>query len=208
MAEKKCRGRAGTLVIMMKAPRIGAVKRRLARQIGAVAAWRVYRAMAADLCRRLGADRRWTTIVSLTPDRASGLPQACRALPAVPQGRGDLGARMQRILDCAPPGPVLVIGSDIPAITPAHIARAFRALKRADVVFGPAADGGYWLVGARRVPRKPRLFEGVRWSHRQTLADTLKNARGLKVGLVDTLRDVDDLDVLRAWTRSSRTTGA
>lgn len=187
-----------SLIIMVKEPRIGAVKTRLARDIGMVAAWRAYRVMAGEVCRRLGADPRWRTLVSVTPDRPQALPASCRRLEIRPQGEGGLGVRMQRILDEAPPGPAIIVGSDIPAVTPAHIAHAFRALGRADCVFGPAEDGGFWLVGAKRVPRTPRLFGGVRWSRPDTLRETMRNARGLTVALADTLSDVDDEKAWRA----------
>jgi glycosyltransferase A (GT-A) superfamily protein (DUF2064 family) len=60
-----------------------------------------------------------------------------------------------------------------------------------DVVFGPAEDGGYWLVGMKRRPRVPRIFEPVRWSSRHALEDTLENCRGLEVGRAATLCDID-----------------
>jgi glycosyltransferase A (GT-A) superfamily protein (DUF2064 family) len=109
----------------------------------------------------------------------------------MPQGGGDLGARMQRIFDAAPPGPAVIIGTDVPHIAPAHIAAAFRLLGRHDAVFGPAADGGYWLVGLKRRPRLLRPFDGVRWSTAHALSDTLANLRGLSIGEVATLTDVD-----------------
>jgi hypothetical protein len=83
---------------------------------------------------------------------------------------------------------------------PPGIAAAIRALGRADAVFGPAEDGGYWLVGMG--PRRPaRPFAGVRWSSGHTLADTLRNFAGRRVALLRRLRDVDtaeDLAALRA----------
>lgn len=101
---------------------------------------------------------------------------------------------MQRVMDRLPPGPVIIIGSDVPAITATHIARAFHTLKGADAVIGPSPDGGYWLIGLRRRPRVARIFKGVRWSHPQTLADTLRNMSGLRVSSIDELNDVDDAD--------------
>jgi glycosyltransferase A (GT-A) superfamily protein (DUF2064 family) len=103
---------------------------------------------------------------------------------------------MQRILDRSAPGPVVIIGTDIPGITPAHIDAAFRALGRKHCVFGRAADGGYWLIGARRRPHTPRPFANVRWSSRHALADTLANLAGRSVGFVATLSDVDDAAAL------------
>ena len=103
---------------------------------------------------------------------------------------------MQRILDRSAPGPVVIIGTDIPGITPAHISAAFRVLGRADCVFGRATDGGYWLVGARRLPRTPQPFANVRWSSEPALADTLANLTGQSIGFVATLSDVDDAATL------------
>jgi hypothetical protein len=106
------------------------------------------------------------------------------------QGRGDLGMRMRRALAACPPGPKLLVGSDIPGLNASHIAVAFALLGRHDVVFGPAADGGYWLVGCRC---RPPDFGQVRWSSQHALADTLANLpQSLSVGFAATLDDVDD----------------
>ncbi len=91
-----------------------------------------------------------------------------------------------------PPGPGIIIGSDVPEITGGHIARAFAALGSNDAVIGPGDDGGYWLVGVRRTPIVPRVFTGVRWSSPHTLDDTLTNLKRLRVATVDQLTDVDD----------------
>ena len=89
-------------------------------------------------------------------------------------------------------GPAVLIGSDIPGVTPAHIARAFALLRRADVVFGPAEDGGFWLLGLRR-PMPMDVFAGVRWSTEETLAQCLNRMGGRVVTLGDCLADVDDV---------------
>ena len=91
-----------------------------------------------------------------------------------------------------PPGPVVIVGSDIPGITPAPLASAFRELGRRDVVFGPAEDGGYWLVGLNWRVRTVGLFAGVRWSTCHALADTVANLDGRSVVYVARLGDVDD----------------
>ena len=79
-------------------------------------------------------------------------------------------------------------------LTGLHIAAAFAALGRADLVFGPATDGGYWLVGARNPLVLRGLFDGVRWSGPYALADTLANARSRRVALLEPLDDVDDAE--------------
>ena len=181
------------LVIFMKAPRLGAVKTRLARDVGAVAAWKFYKDTVAALVRRLSRDRRWRTWIALAPDSAAREPGRWpRDVTLIPQGRGDLGERMDRALRRPPPGPAVLIGGDIPDIETRHVAAAFRALGNGDAVFGPAADGGCWLVGLRRRPRTPRLFRDVRWSGPHALADTLADMpQGTRVAAVDTLEDID-----------------
>jgi hypothetical protein len=186
------------LVVMAKRPVAGSAKTRLARAIGTGRAVGFARHAAAALLERMGRDRRWQTIVSVAPD--SGVKDRCwpRWVARMPQGRGDLGARMQRILDATPAGPTLIVGTDVPGIRPAHIAEAFARLGSCDAVLGPATDGGYWLVGARRRPRVLRPFAGVRWSSPHALADTLANLAGRRVVLAATLSDVDDAASYRA----------
>jgi rSAM/selenodomain-associated transferase 1 len=182
------------LVLFARAPLLGTGKRRLARAIGDVAAVRFERLMIALLLRRLAADRRWHLRIAITPDKARHRARHWHSrIETVGQGGGDLAIRMRRALRACPPGPVVLIGADIPALRARHVAAAFRLLGAHDVVFGPAEDGGFWLVGARRSRRLPRLFNGVRWSGPYTLADTLAGLpRAVKVGFVDRLKDVDD----------------
>lgn len=113
------------------------------------------------------------------------------------QREGDLGARMQRLFARLPPGPVVIVGSDIPSIRPAHIQAAFGLLGPADAVFGPAEDGGYWLVGLKRTPRVLAPFARVRWSGPHALADTRANLKRKRVALAPRLGDVDRAEDLR-----------
>ncbi len=177
-----------TVVVFARAPRLGAVKRRLARDIGDRAALQFHVATLTRLLRMLAADRRFSTVVSVTPDRAMlRLPYR---VSRIRQGRGDIGQRMHRTFRHFPHGRVVIIGSDIPDANAADVARAFRLLGAADAVFGPAADGGYWLVGL--TPRRPaRMFDHVRWSTAHALADTLQNFAGQSIAFLRTLHDVD-----------------
>jgi uncharacterized protein len=181
------------VIVFARAPALGSGKRRLARDIGDVAALRFERLMLARLLRRLVRDRRWRLRIAVTPDRARHRRRVWpRGIPVTAQGRGDLGERMRRALAKSPPGPAVLIGTDIPALGPRHIADAFRLLGRHDLVFGPAADGGFWLVGARRSLCLP-LFGEVRWSGPHALADVLANLpRDVSVALATRLEDVDD----------------
>lgn len=190
------------LVLMAKAPCIGRVKTRLGADIGAVTAWAFHRRCLFATARKLK-DPRWACWLAVTPDATAREPRLWpQGWAVVPQGRGDLGQRMFAPLLHLPPGPVVIVGSDIPDISAAHIAAAFAALGENDWVFGPATDGGYWLVGAKRRPRLVDPFHnpnggGVRWSSEHALADTLANLPdGTDIGFVETLSDVDEIEDL------------
>ena len=180
------------LVVMVKEPRPGRVKTRLGRDIGMVPAAWWFRHQARVVLRRLE-DPRWQLILAVSPDRDGMLSCIWPAhLPRMAQGPGDLGDRMGRILRSLPPGPVCIVGADIPGIQKPHIATAFKALGGHEAVFGPAPDGGYWLVGLKRVAPVPAaLFGDVRWSSEHALADTLCAFDPARVAIVDILRDVD-----------------
>lgn len=176
---------------MLKEPRAGRVKTRLGRDIGMTAAAWWFRHQVRRLLRTID-DPRWTTVLAVAPDRAGMASRVWPAhLPRWPQGQGDLGDRMARMMAQAG-GPVCVIGADVPGITRAHVAHAFKALGGHDAVFGPAHDGGYWLIGLRRAHPLPRgLFHGVRWSTEHALADTRATLSGLRIAQIATLQDVD-----------------
>jgi hypothetical protein len=203
------------LVVFLRAPRLGRVKSRLAAGIGASAALGFYRMTSVALLRRLSRDRRWICHLAVTPDRALAGPRPWRVDARYRgQGQGDLGQRMARVFRTLPAGPAVIIGSDIPDIVPAHIAAAFRAVGHHDAVFGPARDGGYWLVGLRRSPRVPQdLFKDVRWSSEHALADTLASLPpDFAVARLATLDDIDDAAGYARWraalNRSRRASGA
>ena len=189
--------RRGTVVVMLREARLGAVKTRLAAAIGPARATAFYRRTTAEQLRRLAADRRWRVVLAVTPDGGRG-PWP-RRLARFGQGKGDIGARMDRALACVPL-PAVLVGSDIPGLRPHHVARAFHRLCGARAVFGPAEDGGFWLVGVRG---RTQLFAGpVRWSHPQTLADALAQLP-FPAALADRLADVDDGAGFAAYTRGS-----
>jgi uncharacterized protein len=182
------------VVVFARAPRLGKVKRRLARGVGQRAALRFHVSTLIRLLRALLAERRFRTVLAVTPDRA----RFCLPLRVeqVDQGGGDLGDRMHRAFRRYSRARVVLIGCDIPDAGPQDALAAFRALGKADAAFGPAGDGGYWLVAMS--PRRPgRPFFGVRWSTPHALADTLANFRGRRIALLRTLHDVDTAEDLR-----------
>lgn len=179
---------------MLKEPQAGRVKTRLGRDIGMTAAAWWFRHQTTRLIRELSADPRWQLRLSVAPSPSALHSRAWPLnIPRDPQSSGDLGQRMRHVFDTAPKGPVLLIGGDIPGITPAIITDAFGKLRDHDCVFGPAMDGGFWLAGMRRAATSlpVNLFQDVRWSTEHTLQDTLKTLGGAKVAFTKTLRDVD-----------------
>lgn len=192
------------LVIMAKQPVAGRVKSRLAKDIGVARATGFYRNLMAATMRNLSCDARWKTWVAVAPDRAVFDHQWPMGIETFEQGPGDLGDRMQRIFDTLPTGPAIIIGTDIPFISSNHVATAFRQFGSSDVVFGDAGDGGYWLVGARRSPRIPQMFDNVRWSSKNALADTVENCHSLKIDFATAHYDVDTLQDYIRWRRDGR----
>ncbi|MFL5283868.1 MAG: TIGR04282 family arsenosugar biosynthesis glycosyltransferase [Rhodopila sp.] len=187
-----------TVIVFARAPRLGTVKRRLARDIGAQAARRFHLGTLTALLRDLLACRRFDVVLAVTPDRAQfRLPVRVRRID---QGQGDLGARMTRALGRY--RRVTLMGCDIPDACAADARAAFRALGAADAVFGPAEDGGYWLIALG--PRRPGdLFGDSRWSTQYALADTLRQFRNHRVSFIRRLADVDTAADYAAWTRRS-----
>jgi uncharacterized protein len=191
------------LIVFVKSPRPGLVKTRLAAAVGAVHAAALYRAMAERVLRETASHRR---VVFFDPpdsgaDIGTWLPtETCR-----PQSTGDLGARMASAFQWAFDGGadrVVLIGTDVPALSGDDVSGAFDALTRHDLVLGPAFDGGYYLIGLRQPA--PALFDGITWSTPAVLGQTLELAESL--GLTTTplaaRGDVDTVDDLRReWTQ-------
>ena len=191
-----------TLVVMVKEPRPGRVKTRLGRDIGMTASAWWFRHQVSALLRRIESPK-WDIVLAVAPDVAGLMSRVWPAhLARIPQGVGDLGDRMGGVFRGLPPGPVCIIGADIPGITQARIAESFEALGNHDAVFGPANDGGYWLVGMKRTGPVPTgLFNNVRWSTKHALADSKRSMGNLRIANVATLRDVDTLADLKSLSR-------
>ena len=187
------------LYIVAKAPIMGRAKTRLAADIGPVHAKRIYRALMAQVLRQVR-DPRWDTVLAVTPPHLLGHVPDWDGFAQVPQVSGSLTPRLAALF--ARKGPTLTIGTDCPQVTATDIADAFRTLKSHDHVFGPASDGGFWLMGANG-PLPCRFFEGVRWSHEHTLSDVADRTNGA-FGVLRTLTDVDDLTALRQLRQSQR----
>ncbi len=177
---------------MVKEPRAGRVKTRLGVDIGMTAAAWWYRHQVDRMIRRLNGPK-WCLRLAIAPDTALRSSVWPIGVTRVAQRTGDLGQRMRRLFDVASPGPVLIVGGDVPALSARHITRAFDILGGSDAVFGPSLDGGFWLVGfGGAAPIPPGLFRNVRWSTADALADSIATLSGFRIAMTDTLGDVDE----------------
>ncbi len=193
------------LIVLVKAPREGEVKTRLAATAGTRKACAVYRELVATVLQRNSALK--TVELRFTPDDAGAeiQPWLRPGWTAQPQGDGDLGARMGRAFEASFAAGferVVIIGSDCPAAGSADVRAAWKELKTHDVVLGPALDGGYWLIGLRAV--HPPLFEGISWSSEAVLGQTLQRARalGLRIQLLRILADIDTEEDWNAYVQA------
>ncbi|MBI4230214.1 MAG: TIGR04282 family arsenosugar biosynthesis glycosyltransferase [Planctomycetes bacterium] len=187
-----------TLLVFARYPEAGKVKTRLARDLGVRRALAVYRSLlrrTLDLAiARDTAGQRVRIRVAPARRLESFRSGPGRRLPCLAQSGGDLGNRLRRAFEHAwreGSRRIVVIGSDCPGLTARHLDRAFRELRAADAVLGPARDGGYYLLGLSRPAG--RVFDRIPWSTDRVLATTLARMRRLRLThrLLGTLRDVD-----------------
>lgn len=199
------KARGERLIVFTRYPVPGLTKTRLIPALGATGAAELHRQMATrtlaevdKLSRTDGLETevRFEGGSELAMGEVFGTGRTYR-----PQGDGDLGARLTRaVADAFGAGGerVVVVGTDCPDLTADLIASAFDHLRGSDLVLGPAVDGGYYLIGLRRVA--PSLFSGISWGTGDVLEATLGAARraGMSVELLRPLADVDRPEDLSA----------
>ncbi len=189
------------VLLFAKAPRVGRVKTRLAADLGEEAALRLYREVGARVATSVGA-RFDLTVWYDPPDARGDMLAWLGEHRYLPQEGGDLGARLSRAFAwhfAQGERPVIVVGADAPKVSGATVAKAERYLRDHDAVIGPAADGGYYLLGLRAP--SPTVFEGIPWSTDQVFSVTVGRCRAcdLRVQVLPVLRDLDtaaDLEAL------------
>ncbi|MGC9527498.1 MAG: TIGR04282 family arsenosugar biosynthesis glycosyltransferase [Limnospira sp.] len=194
------------IVIFTRYPEPGQTKTRLIPALGAEGAAKVHRKMADHTIatvRQLQQSRPLSAEVRFTgATRAQMTDWWGDDLSYSPQGTGDLGDRMMEAAavafekNCTA---VVIIGTDCPAITPDLLAVAFDKLRESEVVFGPATDGGYYLIGLSR--SLPELFRGIDWGTASVLQQsrTICQTLNLSVAELPPLTDIDrpeDLEML------------
>ncbi|MCB9472378.1 MAG: TIGR04282 family arsenosugar biosynthesis glycosyltransferase [Candidatus Delongbacteria bacterium] len=200
-----------TICLLSRRPRLGQGKSRLARELGPEAALAIQWQLLERCCHTLDqlpppfrVSVHWTGEASGFEART--LPPW--ALPGAEQPAGELGARMAAIVEeslAHGSRAVILLGSDCPWLEAQDLHDAARALERTDCVLGPAEDGGYWLIGARRW--HPGLFPDTVWGGPTVLQDTRDSlaATGLDWSELRTLPDVDRPDDWTRWQEERNT---
>lgn len=191
-----------TVILFARTVVLGRGKRRLAKDIGDLNAWRFYRGALQATIGIVGSDPRWSCIAAIDPPTATKRPgpMFCRGpgrrFERRGQVKGTLGRRMLSALNDAPPGPAILIGSDIQGLNTRSLMRGLLACNAADIVLGPADDGGFWLIGSKKVISL-QLLEKISWSQPSTLHDVQAELpKAWRSRLVDRLHDVDDFEDL------------
>lgn len=188
------------IIVFIRAPRVGAVKTRLAAGLGAEGACAAYRRMIDHLMPAVRASG-CSVEFRYTPDDAGDEFSRWRepGWALTPQGAGDLGARLEHAFAASVAAGyerALAIGTDCPYLTVPDLREASAALDSHEVVLGPALDGGYWLIGLRRL--YPELFHKIPWSSAEVMQVTLQRARSAHLS-VHCLRELGDIDTLPDW---------
>jgi rSAM/selenodomain-associated transferase 1 len=189
-----------TLLVIAKEPVPGRVKTRLTPPYTPAEAAALAEAALADTLDAVAATPAARRVLVLAGRSGPWLPEG---FEVIPQRGGGLDERLANAFGDVG-GPAVLVGMDTPQVTPAALTRALRGLDDADAVFGPAADGGFWLLGLRRPD--PRLLLGVPMSRPDTGAHQLARLRGLRVTTLGVLTDVDtDADAVRVAAQAPGT---
>jgi len=192
------------LIVFVRKPEMGKVKTRLAATIGDAAALDIYKKLlhhTFELTQHIAADKFIFYAGEIVENDIWQQNDYTKLL----QKETDLGGRMQTAFETIFQkgyDKVVIIGSDCPQLTDDHLAEAFQALDQFDLVIGPAADGGYYLLGMKKLHAE--LFQGIEWSTPNVFADTVKIIEQMthRYHVLQTLTDVDEeKDLPEEWRK-------
>lgn len=196
------------ILVFAKSPEVGRVKTRLGKSLGMERAVEIHLELLERTLKLVSND---TLNATLYLDGDPNLPElqdlmALYPMPMREQDNGDLGIKMfnafERELQSHPW--VIIVGSDCPVMDVVYINNAIAALETSDVVIGPAEDGGYVLIGARRI--HSRIFSDIQWGESNVLKDTCDRLAEVELTyeLLSTLWDVDYVADWRRWQDSMK----
>jgi len=181
------------LIIFARRPEISVGKSRLKNKIGRALGASFYYNNLLKTIVKINADKRINLKLCITPDSAiQDWPKSIfPRIKRLPQGTGDIGEKMGRVFSKSQKK-TIIIGSDIPDISSKIILNAWKKLYSSNIVFGPAEDGGFWLIGISQSKKIKGLFNNINWSQKNTLEQVKNNIHpAKKISFVTTLKDVD-----------------
>lgn len=182
------------LIIFTRNPVLGKVKTRLAKTVGDKTALDIYTFLLKKT-KEITLDSPCDKVVYYSEKIIKNDIWNCNSFRKEVQFGEDLGAKMKNSFYDAFENnyrKVVLIGSDIYDLESYHINEAFKKLETNDVVMGPALDGGYYLIGLKKM--HPKIFDNKRWGSSTVRKDTLKNLEKVDVHLLPVLNDVDVIE--------------
>lgn len=188
------------MLIFLRNPVLGKTKTRLAKTIGDEKALKIYLKLLTHTLQTASRLKKATVRLCFTEQADESDFFKAYNFENTQQKGDDLGQRMQHEFEkgfAEGYGKVVVIGTDLPTLATHHLENAFEALNTFDAVLGPAADGGYYLLGLKK--SIPEVFRGKAWGTETVLRETLLDLEKNKVYLLETLNDIDTEEDLAAY---------
>lgn len=196
------------IIIFAKQPSAGKVKTRLAKSTGDKFAVTLYRLVTEQLMNELRKFSEFKKYLFYTPDSDANTMRHWlgNEFIYIEQNGMDLGLRMQSAFELVlseANDRVIIVGTDIPDLNSNVIVNAFSKLELHDVVIGPSADGGYYLLGMKK--GIPEIFENIDWSTEKVFKSTIEKLDKLNHSyfILDELNDIDTEDDLNNWLSKS-----
>ena len=186
------------IIVFVRNPELGKVKTRLAKTIGDKDALKIYTILlkhTESVLHKVSSDK----VVYYSKEIQNNDLWDNALYQKKLQKGADLGARMQNAFETAFKDTyekVVIVGSDLFDLNPNHIKEAFTALENHEVVLGPSLDGGYYLLGMKKM--NPTVFKNKQWGTDSVLESTLKNLNQQNVKLLEALNDIDTFEDLKA----------
>ena len=193
------------VIVFVRNPQLGKVKTRLAKTIGDENALKIYTILlkhTESVLHKISSDK---VVYYSEETQVNDLWDATRYQKKLQKGT-DLGARMQNAFETAFKNSyekVVIVGSDLFDLKPTHIEDAFTALEKNEVVLGPSLDGGYYLLGMKKM--HPNIFKNKEWGTDMVLKTTLKDLELQNVKLLEALNDIDTFEDLKAQPELTKT---
>ena len=185
------------LIVFAKTPLLGNVKTRLANKLGTIKALWVYKQLLKKTKIAIQSIQQ-NVVVYYSGDSTDFFDQLFLNYEKHPQEGIDLGERMTNAISTEFKkgfDQIIIIGTDMWDLNKGIIEKAFKALNNSDIIIGPASDGGYYLLGIKKMI--PDIFQNKKWSSKTVLKETLKDLKNYKVTFLEEKNDVDLLEDLK-----------